>query len=87
MNKKEKSSNLGLLSLLCFLLSFFLIFNTDSIISSDNVVIVFGVLGLTVFSFILAIIGLVRRNQDRKNEISSVLTIVMIIGLFVLGIL
>ena len=45
------------------------------------------VLGLMLLSVVLAIAGLVGKKQNRKNNVFSVITLFMVVGIFVLGML
>ena len=83
--KNTKTSKLGLLSLLCFATTFTIVGCTDSLLSSDNGIGLWFVFGLMVLSVILAIAGLAGNKQNRKNNVFSVITLIMVAGIFVLG--
>ena len=83
--KKTKTSKLGLLSLLCFVATFIIVGSTDSLLSSDNGIGLWFIFGLMALSVILAIAGLAGKKQNRKNNVFSVITLVMVAGIFVLG--
>lgn len=85
--KNKKTSKFGLFSLLCFLAVFIIIGSTDLIISNDNSVELWFVFGLLILSVVLAIIGLVGKKQNQKNNVFSIVTIVMTVVIFVLGML
>lgn len=85
--KNKKTSKLGLFSLLCFLAVFIIIGSTDLIISNDNSVELWFVFGLLILSVVLAIIGLVGKKQNQKNNVFSIVTLVMTVVIFVLGML
>ena len=85
--KNKKTSKFGLFSLLCFLAVFIIIGSTDLIISNDNSVELWCVFGLLILSVVLAIIGLVGKKQNQKNNVFSIVTIVMTVVIFVLGML
>lgn len=85
--KNTKTSKLGLLSLLCFVATFIIVACLRNLLPSDSSVRLMIVLGLMLLSVILAIAGLVGKRQNRKNNVFSVITLVMVAGIFVLGIL
>lgn len=85
--KNKKTSKFGLFSLLCFLSVFIIIGSTDLIISNDNSVELWFVFGLLILSVVFAIIGLVGKKQNQKNNVFSIVTIVMTVVIFVLGML
>jgi cytochrome bd-type quinol oxidase subunit 2 len=85
--KNKKTSKFGLFSLLCFLAVFIIIGSTDLIISNDNSVELWFVFGLLILSVVLAIIGLVGKKQNQKNNVFSIITLVMTVVIFVLGML
>lgn len=85
--KNKKTSKFGLFSLLCFLAVFIIIGSTDLIISNDNSVELWFVFGLLILSVVLAIIGLVGKEQNQKNNVFSIVTLVMTVVIFVLGML
>lgn len=85
--KNKKTSKFGLFSLLCFLAVFIIIGSIDLIISNDNSVELWFVFGLLILSVVLAIIGLVGKKQNQKNNVFSIVTIVMTVVIFVLGML
>lgn len=85
--KNKKTSKFGLFSLLCFLAVFIIIGSTDLIISNDNSVELWFVFGLLILSVVLAIIGLVGKKQNQKNNVFSIVTLVMTVVIFVLGML
>ena len=85
--KDSKTSKLGLLSLLCFIATFVFVGSAEYLLSSDNGIGLWFVFGLMVLSVILAIAGLAGKKQNRKNNVFSVITLVMTVGIFVLGIL
>lgn len=85
--KNKKTSKFGLFSLLCFLAVFIIIGSTDLIISNDNSVELLFVFGLLILSVVLAIIGLVGKKQNQKNNVFSIVTLVMTVVIFVLGML
>ena len=85
--KNKKTSKFGLFSLLCFLAVFIIIGSIDLIISNDNSVELWFVFGLLILSVVLASIGLVGKKQNQKNNVFSIVTIVMTVVIFVLGML
>lgn len=70
-----------------FLAVFIIIGSTDLIISNDNSVELWFVFGLLILSVVLAIIGLVGKKQNQKNNVFSIVTLVMTVVIFVLGML
>lgn len=85
--KNKKTSKFGLLSLLCFLAVFIIIGSTDLIISNDKSIKLWFAFGLLILSVVLAIIGLVGKKQNQKNNIFSIITLIMTVVIFVLGML
>ena len=85
--KNTKTSKLGLLSLLCFTTTFIIVGCLGNLLPSDSGISLMIVLGLMLLSVVLAIAGLVGKNQNRKNNMFSVITLIMVAGIFVLGIL
>lgn len=83
--KNTKTSKLGLLSLLCFVATFIIVACLRSLLPSDSSVRLMIVLGLMLLSVVLAIAGLVGKKQNRKNNVFSVITLFMVAGIFVLG--
>ena len=83
--KNTKTSKLGLLSLLCFLTTFIIVGGLETLLPSDSGISLMIVLGLMLLSVILAIAGLGGKRQNRKNNVFSVITLVMVAGIFVLG--
>ena len=85
--KNKKTSKFGLFSLLCFLAVFIIIGSTDLIISNGKSIKLWFEFGLLILSVVLAIIGLVGKKQNQKNNVFSIVTIVMTVVIFVLGML
>lgn len=85
--KNKKTSKFGLFSLLCFLAVFIIIGSTDLIISNDNSIKLWFAFGLLILSVVLAITGLVGKMQNQKNNVFSIITLVMTVVIFVLGML
>lgn len=85
--KNKKTSKFGLLSLLCFFAVFIIIGSTDLIISNDKSIKLWFAFGLLILSVVLAIIGLVGKKQNQKNNIFSIITLIMTVVIFVLGML
>ena len=83
--KNTKTSKLGLLSLLCFLTTFIIVGGLGTLLPRDSGISLMIVLGLMLLSVIFAIVGLVGKRQNRKNNVFSVITLVMVAGIFVLG--
>lgn len=83
--KKTKTSKLGLLSLLCFTTTFIIVGCLGKLLPSDSGISLLIVLGLMLLSVVLAIAGLVGKKQNRKNNVFSVITLFMVVGIFVLG--
>lgn len=84
MNEKKKNSKLGLISLILLIIAFSLIGNAETLMEKYY-------LFLTIVSVLLflslgvGIAGLVRGNQNKLNNVFSVITIGMTIAIFVLG--
>lgn len=85
--KNKKTSKFGLFSLLCFLAVFIIIGSTDLIISNDKSIKLLFAFGLLILSVVLVIIGLVGKKQNQKNNIFSIITLIMTVVIFVLGML
>ena len=85
--KDTKTSKLGLISFLCFVVTFIIVGSTDSLLSSNNGIGLWFIFGLMALSVILAIAGLAGKKQNRKDNVFSVITLVMTVGIFVLGVL
>ena len=84
MNGKKKKSKIGLISLILLIVAFSLIGNADVLM--DKYYLFLAIVSVLLFlSFGLAIAGLVRRNQNKLNNVFSVITIGMTIAIFVLG--
>ena len=83
--KNTKTSKLGLISLLCFLTTFILVGGLGTLLPRDSGISLMIVLGLMLLSVVLAIAGLVGKKQNRKNNVFSVITLIMFVGIFVLG--
>ena len=83
--KNTKTSKLGLISLLCFLTTFILVGGLGTLLPRDSGNSLKIVLGLMLLSVVLAIAGLVGKKQNRKNNVFSAITLVMVAGIFVLG--
>ena len=83
--KNTKTSKLGLLSFLCFVATFIIVACLGNLLPSDISVSLMIVLGLMLLSVVLAIARLVGKKQNRKNNVFSVITLVMVAGIFVLG--
>jgi len=83
--KNTKTSKLGLLSLLCFATTFTIVGGLGTLLPINSGISLMIVLGLMLLSVILAIAGLVGKRQNRKNNVFSVITLVMVVGIFVLG--
>ena len=77
-----KRTKFGLLSLLCLILTFFVIGLWDAMVCSF---IIFIALILLFLSVVLAIAGLASKNQNKKNNVCSAITLMSIVGIFVLG--
>ena len=85
LKKNTKTSKLGLLSLLCFLTTFIIVGCLGNLLPSDSGISLMIVLGLMLLSVVLATAGLVGKKQNRKNNVFSVITLFMVAGIFVLG--
>lgn len=85
--KNKKTSKFGLFSLLCFLAVFIIIGSTDLIISNGKSIKLLFAFGLLILSVVLVIIGLVGKKQNQKNNIFSIITLIMTVVIFVLGML
>jgi NADH:ubiquinone oxidoreductase subunit K len=85
--KNTKTSKLGLLSLLCFVATFIIVGCLGNLLPSDSGISLMIVLGLMLLSVVLAIAGLVGKKQNQKNNVFSIVTIVMTVVIFVLGML
>ncbi len=85
--KNKKTSKFGLLSLLCIFAVFIIIGSTDLIISNEKSIKLWFAFGLLILSVVLAIIGLVGKKQNQKNNVFSIITLVMTVVIFVLGML
>ena len=85
--KNKKTSKLGLLSLLCFAIIFIIVGCLGNLLPSDSGISLMIVLGLMLLSVVLAIAGLIGKKQNRKNNVFSVITLIMVAGIFVLGLL
>ena len=84
MNDKKKKSKLGLISLILLIIAFSLIGNADVLM--EKYYLYLTIVSVLLFlSLGLAIAGLVRRNQNKLNNVFSVITIGMTIAIFVLG--
>lgn len=83
--KKKRTSKLGLLSLLCFATTFTIVGCLGNLLPSDSGISLMIVLGFMLLSVVLAIAGLVGKKQNRKNNVFSVITLVMVAGIIVLG--
>jgi hypothetical protein len=83
--KNTKTSKLGLISLLCFLTTFIIVGGLGTLLPRDSGISLMIVLGLMLLSVVMAIAGLVGKKQNRKNNIFSAITLIMIAGIFVLG--
>lgn len=83
--KNTKTSKLGLLSLLCFAITFIIVGCLGNLLPSDSGISLMIVLGLMLLSVVMAIAGLVGKKQNRKNNVFSVITLIMVAGIFVLG--
>lgn len=83
--KKTKTSKLGLLSLLCFATTFTIVGCLGNLLPSNSVISLMIVLGLMLLSVVLAIAGLVGKKQNRKNNVFSTITLIMVAWIFVLG--
>ena len=84
MNDKKKKSKLGLISLFLLIIAFSLIGNADVLM--EKYYLYLTIVSVLLFlSFGLAIAGLVRRKQNKLNNVFSVITIGMTIAIFVLG--
>lgn len=83
--KNAKESKLGLLSFLCFTTTFIIVGCFGNLLPSDSGISLMIVLGLMLLSVVLAITGLVGKKQNRKNNVFSMITLVMVAGIFVLG--
>ena len=83
--KNTKTSKLGLISLLCFLTTFIIVGGLGTLLPRDSGISLMIVLGLMLLSVVLAIAGLVGKKQNRKNNVFSAITLVMVAGIFVLG--
>ena len=84
MNDEKKNSKLGLISLILLIITFSLIGNADALMGKYYLYLTI-VSVLLFLSFGLTIAGLVRRNQNKLNNVFSVITIGMTIAIFVLG--
>lgn len=84
--KNNKTSKLGFLSLVCFVCTFIILgnFGTDSAI--NNFFLMCVLFCLLVLSLILSIVGLTSGRQNKVNNVFSVATLVMVVGIFVLGV-
>lgn len=80
--KGLKRTNFGFLSLLCLMLTFFVIGLWDAMVCSF---MIFIALILLFLSVVLAIAGLASKNQNKKNNVCSAITLMSIVGIFVLG--
>ena len=83
--KNTKTSKLGLISLLCFVVTFIIVGSLGNLLPSDSSISLIVVLGLMLLSVVLAIAGLIGKKQNRKNNVFSAITLVMVAGIFVLG--
>ena len=84
MNDKKKKSKLGLISFILLIIAFSLIGNADALM--EKYYLYLTIVSVLLFlSLGLAIAGLVRRNQNKLNNVFSVITIEMTIAIFVLG--
>ena len=83
--KKKRTSKLGLLSLLFFVTTFTIVGSLGNLLPSDSGISLMIVLGLMLLSVVLAIAGLVGKKQNRKNNVFSVITLIMVAVIFVLG--
>ena len=83
--KNTKTSKLGLLSLLCFATTFIIVGGLGTLLPSDSGISLMVVLGLMLLSVVLAIVGLIGKKQNRKNNVFSMITLVMVAVIFVLG--
>ena len=84
MNDKKKKSKLGLISLILLIIAFSLIGNADVLM--EKYYLYLTIVSVLLFlSFGLAIAGLVRRKQNKLNNVFSEITIGMTIAIFVLG--
>ena len=83
--KNTKTSKLGLLSLFCFLTTFTIVGGLGTLLPRDSGISLMIVLGFMLLSVVLAITGLVGKKQNRKNNVFSVITLIMVAGIFVLG--
>ena len=84
--KETKTSKLGLLSLLCFATTFIIVGCLGTLLPSDSGISLMIVLGLMLLSVVLAIAGLVGKKQNRKNNVFSVITLFMTVGILIIGI-
>lgn len=85
--KKKRTSKLGLLSLLFFVTTFTIVGSLGNLLPSDSVISLMIIFGLMLLSVVLAIAGLVGKKQNRNNNVFSAITLVMVAGIFVLGIM
>ena len=85
LKKNTKTSKLGLLSLLCFITTFIIVGCLGNLLPSDSGISLMIVLGLMLLSVVMAIAGLVGKKQNRKNNVFSTITLIMVAGIFVLG--
>ena len=83
--KNTKTSKLGLLSLFCFLTTFTIVGGLGTLLPRDSGISLMISLGLMLLSVVLAIAGFVGKKQNRKNNVFSVITLIMVAGIFVLG--
>ena len=83
--KETKTSKLGFLSLLCFATTFIIVGWLGNLLPSDSGISLMIVLGLMLLSVVMAIAGLVGKKQNRKTNVFSAITLIMVTGIFVLG--
>lgn len=70
---------------MCFTTTFIIVGCLGTLLPSDSGISLMVVLGLMLLSVVLAIVGLIGKKQNRKNNVFSMTTLVMVAGVFVLG--